>query len=777
MEASGLSRATQRQLLAAGAAIVLLTVLFYSNSFRVPLFFDDSVHIKTNPTIRDFSRMVSGLTRTNRPLALFLNWINFQVGGLKPFGYHLVNLAIHLANCVLIYLLLVFTPKNTGTQREIETLRVKAAFAAAIFFALHPMHTMAVTYVIQGRMVGTATLGVLLSILLYRRAVVRDRPHLFILAFLAFLFGLGGKESAGMAPLLCLVYDRLFLAGREYGFRRARIAYHLAGFAVVLFAGVLVLFYHQKTETTGFATRETTPLGYLFTQFGVIVTYLRLLVFPATLKIHHQITDARGLFYPETLVPLAFLLIVAGFFLWLGKRDRRFAFGILWFFLALAPTSSIIPIVDRIFEYRAYLPSLGFCFIIAATLEQVKMTKRGWVGVLVVIPLLWGVRTYDRNLDWQDPWEMYILEARTYSPNHYRALTLAMNTLADAGRNPEALIVAKKLLKVKPIFQDARLMLGRDALRRKDYEEAEAHFLLALKGKKERLKHVTYSWLGLLETQRGNTRAAEQYFKNSLKREKSYLFAIKYLGKLAQGRGDTGEAEEWYLKAFSLFPDNPNIALTLAGTLVANNKPQRAIEVYKKTLRWNRKNTRILNELGVLLYRAGRPRDALVYLRKAARLKPHNPRFTENLANCLFAAGDYREAQKVYLRFIEMEPRHSGMARAFLGRSLLHLGRVDEGLARLAESCKRPDGDVEACFELGLFHTHFKRYQKAAAAYKDFLSKGGEPHRGYYNLGMLYLDKLGDPKRGLDYLSRSLKAKPDQEFASTIRERLSQKGR
>ena len=431
--------------------IVLAGLAAYATTFTMTFNFDDTSNILGNPTIRNFSALGFGpLLRSSRAVGNLSFLLNYQLHGTSVFGYHLLNLLIHLASALLLYWLVILlgrawpwpaTVPGDGTRLNLTPV----ALWAALLFVVHPVQTQAVTYIVQ-RFTSLATCFYLAAVCCYcsaRLAQVRKEPGSrravivwFSLSLVAVLLAMRTKEIAFTVPFAILLVELLFFPGKL----RHRLA--MAG----AFLATLVVIPLTLIGTKGSlgemiaaldgVTKVQTIMGradYLFTQFRVIVTYLRLLLWPVNQNLDYDYPVFHTFLTPP--VYLSFLLLLSlmllGLFLLFKSRrggsgapwQRLIAFGIFWFFLALAVESSFIPIIDVIFEHRVYLPSAGFFIAAAAAMEWLRLSLRGrqslvWVTAAVVVLVL-AVATVRRNQVWQNEISLWS-DVCAKSPNNPR---------------------------------------------------------------------------------------------------------------------------------------------------------------------------------------------------------------------------------------------------------------------------------------------------------------------------------------------------------------------
>jgi tetratricopeptide (TPR) repeat protein len=336
-------------------------VLLFGASINDPFHFDDALILKDS-NVTNSARWSHFLNPLHlRQLTFFSFYLNYLFGGDSPAGFHLVNIGLHIANAVLLFVLL---------GRFLETWI--AAAAAAIFLA-HPIQTEPVLYIYQ-RSVLIACLFSLLALI-----ALAERRHGWAAVF--FFCAFEGKESAVGVPLaVALLWNHPY-----------RIP--MAAAATGLGAAALGLLAYWDESTVGIGTMETiTPFSYFMTQTRVVYTYMRLLFVPYPQSLEYEFHT----FWPALQIPgLAAILIGAW---WLSRSDtwRVPGLAVLAFFLLLAPTSSLIPSADAAFEHRLYLPMLAFA---TAAAWAISRLPRRTIVAGVLLPVC-AMLTVQRGTVW-----------------------------------------------------------------------------------------------------------------------------------------------------------------------------------------------------------------------------------------------------------------------------------------------------------------------------------------------------------------------------------------
>ncbi|WP_415909900.1 tetratricopeptide repeat protein [Oleiharenicola sp. Vm1] len=426
----------------AAALLALLTVAAYLNSFRGQFLFDDVPSIVTNPALHSLGQSLlpsadGGLTTSGRPLLALSFALNYAVSGVEVWSYHLVNLALHLANGLLLAGIVRRTLRQPAFAPRWQADAPAVAFIAAALWLLHPLQTESVTYVVQRAESLVALCYLAAGWFLIRVHEEPGRRAWPVAAFLACLAGMAAKEVMATAPLALALYDRLFLAGswRETWARRGWLHVALAGTWLLL--GALVLTTAGRGGTAGFGTAVSVR-DYALTQFSAIAHYLRLFVWP-----HPLVLDYGTALVTEwtRVLPAAVLVLgLLGASLWAVGRGRAAGFGGLFFFLVLAPSSSVIPIATQTMaEHRTYLPLAGLCVLVAAA-GVAGLRARVWIGFAGVAAAL-GAATVARNAAYASRVALYE-DLAVRCPTNARALAL----LADYHQREGNLEAAQRWL-------------------------------------------------------------------------------------------------------------------------------------------------------------------------------------------------------------------------------------------------------------------------------------------------------------------------------------------
>lgn len=430
-------RASDR--LARTALVVLpaLALIAYHGSFRVPFVFDDFGTVVDQKVVQSLwpPRWAFAL----RPMAMLSFALNWRVGGASPIGYHIVNLAIHVAAALVLFDLVrraLALPAMRATWSPGQAGAV--ALIASAVWIVHPLHTSAVAYVVH-RFESLASLFYLVTLDGFVRGVGSPRPwRAWSVAIVASVLGCLTKEIVVTAPITVLLLDRCLIAGsfREALRRRWRTYLGLASCWAVLAIEVTSV---PGNPSQGFSQHGLSSLEYARSQLGVLVYYLRLCIWPWPLCIDYYdwpVARSLGDVAPQAaaVVALAALAVVA--------LVRRPPIGLLAasFFILLAPTSTVLPLLNELVaERRMYLPLAAVIVLATAAGFRALRGRGAGAFALVAIPVVVSVGvTIARVRQMRSAIDLFeqTIRVRPNNPRAHYNLGLAYQ---EAGRIDDAL--------------------------------------------------------------------------------------------------------------------------------------------------------------------------------------------------------------------------------------------------------------------------------------------------------------------------------------------------
>jgi tetratricopeptide (TPR) repeat protein len=453
--------------LGAYTVLVCAVCAVYANALRATFQFDDYNVIVGNPVVHSWPAWWADVGHGIRPLLKAAYTLNWTLGP-DAFGFHLVNVLVHAANTLLIY---VFSRKLFGASRLTpDALRINpqtphpsplthpAALVAALLFAVHPVQTEAVTY-ITGRSVSLMALCYLGSLLAYvqaRDASGRQRGWLSALSLVLFILAVAVKEIAVTLPAALLLWE--WAAGGRPPWRVVlrRQAWHW----LLLGAAAGWLLWHPGYRALlAYSLAVRSLHDAVLTQIHGIAYLLSRLVWIHHLNIDPDLPVLTG-WTPGLIAE--FLALAAGVVVGMGclRRYPWAGFGILWVCLHLLPTNSVVPRLDVANERQLYLAGWGVFLLVGGGLASLwRIAPRPVMAVSVALVIWLGTATVQRNEAYQTEvslWEATVRE----SPAKPRAYNNLGYAYALAGRPQEAEAAYQAALRLSPDFTLARQNLA-----------------------------------------------------------------------------------------------------------------------------------------------------------------------------------------------------------------------------------------------------------------------------------------------------------------------------
>lgn len=610
-----------------GALLILLIVLAYANTLHVPLLFDDEPSIAKNESIRHLSTAFSppknGEPVTGRPLLNATFALNYALTGLSLPGLHLTNILIHALAALALFGVIRRTLQLPAFREKISRSATLFAWFAAAFWALHPLQTESVTYLSQRAesLVGFFYLFALYSFIRANEASA-SRRWLWLTWF-ACLAGVATKEVMVTFPVVALLYERTFLRNsfRECWQRHSRL--YLALVSTWLLLGWLVASGGVRGNTVGFAG-NVTWWGYLCTQSYAIIRYLFLAVWPGSLTFDYGplvIKNPLTIALCGTLV-LA-LLAAAGIAL---KRRHALGFIGAWYFLILAPTSSLVPVITQTMaEHRLYLPLAALTVGTTALLWHCpRKIQFGAMGALVLAS---GFITFQRNHTYHSAtalWEDTVAKR----PQNPRALNNLGLLYVKQKRFDEGVATLRKVLALDPGTTETNYNLGYALACLGRDDEALKYYEAALAAKADNLDALVNYAAALLRLGRIDESITQN--RAALRLAPQQTEAHHNLGQALVRTGHVEEGVDHLYKAVQLAPDDDGFFRVFVANLLEAGRPADAISACETRLHQN-PSADLYTYLGVLYAQNRQLEKARAAFVAALGLDPSHAEAKQNL--------------------------------------------------------------------------------------------------------------------------------------------------
>ncbi|MEW4563232.1 tetratricopeptide repeat protein [Bremerella sp. JC770] len=457
------------------------SVICYHQTIDFPFHFDGQQHIVENPNIGELSW--NNFPSRSRSLVSTSWRLNYRVSGKNPFGYHLVNIAIHTASGLLLFGLVYRTLRFDSLPNRYRDQAGILSGIIALVWTVHPLQTQAVTYIIQRY---ESLMGMLLFLAVFCLACSANSSRKWLWfggCVLACYLAMVSKEVAVVLPLLLLWYDRAFISPSWKSLARNHFPLHIAAFCTWL---VLLPIAGQSEQTlqhhnVAYVVETSLVDGqvveqsvgswdYLLSQPQAILLYLRLVLVPYGQSLDHGWRATTTL--TQAALPGMIILVLLGCTFWSMFKYPRWSFLGGWFFLVLAPTSSILPIKDVAVEHRMYVPSAavlalvvllvfeGLCRQYGSRKQAVGQIRRSMLVAGVATTLLLAGVTLARNEVYRTRlgiWQDVVAKAPDFARGHYGIA----RTFVDAGQLELAVPPLQRALELDPAYAEAYVTLGR----------------------------------------------------------------------------------------------------------------------------------------------------------------------------------------------------------------------------------------------------------------------------------------------------------------------------
>jgi tetratricopeptide (TPR) repeat protein len=565
--------------------------------------------------------------------------------------YRRSNVIFHCLSGILVYivvlLLLRLRPKNSF----INTYATVIASITSALFLLHPVQTQTVSYVIQGQLEGLSALFSLLVILTIIILLTQAETRLAKIALTIIMLALcvmscGTKEITIVLPFLIPLIDWFFIAQGSWKAIKNHLLVHIL-VAITVWGCYLWLlgknfFMYvfslsiEHTNTIGNVITESvnqkiTAGPFFISQFKVILHYLFMFVWPFSISVDYDWRLCNNITAPDCFIPLFILLFIFGFIVWTLKKNyiNLIAFGLLWFFICLAPRSTIMPSTELMADYKTYLASIGWLFVIAfaivygyqqSTQKYPLLKNNSVIAVLIFASLaVLSLSTYTRNKVWRSGLEFWadIVEKAPNKARGYNNYGVHLLTNNDSAK---AIWAFKRAIQLEPTtYPDPYNNISAAYA-------LSGHLDLAVQALRTSI-HINpyqpkaYNNIGIYLMQKGFDALAEKAFAQAIALYPHYGKAYFNLGRLYLKTNHQADAWQSFKNACTIadYDTNPECVFTYAHMSMNLRKFDEAIKGYTML----------------------------------AHLQPLDTTSTLNLADCYAVTQQYDQAATLYQQLLD----------------------------------------------------------------------------------------------------------------------------
>jgi tetratricopeptide (TPR) repeat protein len=634
--------------------LVIVTFVAYQPTWRAGFIWDDDDHLTANPamTAPHGLRMIWSSLAVSRyyPLTLTSFWVQHRLWGLNPLPYHLINVALHATNGILIFFVL-------------RRLRIRAAWLAAMAWALHPVNVESVAWITELKNTQSG-LFFFLAVWCFLRFEAGARRRWYGLALVCGLAALSSKPSTVALPLallLCVWWER--------GSWKPADILRVAPFFILALGMSALTVVEQRgpIETVGAAEWNLGMAQRVVLAGKAAWFYASKILWPARLTFvyPHWELDAGAVL---SWLPLAGL-VVGGAFLWVWRRQywaRTGLFGCGFFVLSLLPVLGFFDVFYFRYSYVAdhfqYLACIGLISLVASTGAAIcerageRGRRLGVAGGTIALLLL-GVCTWRQAHVYQSL-ETLWRDTLMKNPQCWMAHNNQGAVLFEQEKISEAIGQYEQALQIKPDFADAHNNLGLALVRLGRVREAIEHYEQALQLKPDFAD--AHNNLGVALKDQGRLAEAMEHYEQALRLNSDFAEAHKNLGMALARLGWISEAAEHWEEAVRITPNDAEAHYDLGVVLARLGRKQEAIGHYEQAVRIKTDFAEAHNNLGLALAQLGRMSEAAREWEEVLRITPDNAEAHINLGNALVGLGRAAEGIGHYKKALEIDPKNAG---------------------------------------------------------------------------------------------------------------------
>ncbi|XP_018332006.1 transmembrane and TPR repeat-containing protein CG4050 [Agrilus planipennis] len=764
---------------ALSAIIVLTSVMVYHNSCYCGFVFDDISAIKDNRDLRTHTPLVNIFFndfwgtpmhkeqshKSYRPLTVLTFRWNYYFQQLEPLGYHLVNVVFHAVVCLLYFRLCSIF------------LSEMSSFMAAMLFTVHPIHTEAVTGVV-GRAETLSSVFFILAFLVYNKAAKQKKStgwRYMGLCTLCVAMAMLCKEQGITVTGVCAVYEIFALQKVQFSDIKHTLKVALTGktpfhlpwssdatkrLLLLAFTTLCLLFVRLQvmgaqlpvfTRFDNPASVSPTPTRQLTYNY-LISLNLWLLLFPCdlccdwtmgTVPLIESLLDPRNL---GTLIGYIFIATFAWTAFTSENRQKAVVLimGLALMALPFLPASNLFfPVGFVVAERVLYMPSMGFCLLIAYGLNCISQRKSKRLAGLIFVLLLitHGCKTYLRNWDWETEYSIFVSGLKVNQRNA-KLFNNVGHALESQGNYKEALKYFHTAVSVQEDDVGAYINVGRTYNHLKMFKEAEEAYLKAK---------------SLLP----KAKPGESYQARIAPNHLNVFLNLANL--ISKNSTRLEEADMLYRQAISMRSDYTQAYINRGDILIKLNRTKEAQEVYERALLYDRNNPDIYYNLGVVFLEQGKASQALAYLDKALDIDPEHQQALLNSAILLQELGRPELRKMARERLLKLLQKDGSNERVHFNLGML---AMDDKNAEEAEHWFRRAVHLKpdfrsALFNLALLLADDQRPLEAAPFLNQLVKYHPDHIKGLILLGDIYINNIKDLDAAENCYKRILELDPE----------------
>lgn len=637
----------------------------YANSLSNDFVFDDESVVLGDPSITNLSNIPKYFTaqegfhkvigRYYRPVVSSTYAVDYAIWDLKPFGFHLTNVLIHIINSLLFLKLLfmVFGIDAVKTQKP----KLFAVIFAGLVFAVHPIHTEAVSWV-SGRTDSLSFTFFTASFIYYLKYSADSKTVNYLWVVFYFILSLLAKEMAITLPVVIVLYDIAVNKGFKWELLRKKIWIYvsLGAVAVIyLYLRWLILKDVPQRETY-FYFYGKDALTVFYTMLQTIPLYFRLLVFPVSLLYHYNVymPYQSSIASVDVIIAIVFVIIMIAAALLIFRKYPLISFSVLFVFVTLLPVMNIVPTMNFMAERFLYIPSAALSITLAVLFVKLysKSTNTILIAVLSAIVLYYSYLTFERNFDWKDNDSLFL--SADGKPGSLTYVNIG-NIYANKQEYDKAEELYRKAIALRDETLLANTNLGKIYLIKGNFDSAyyyiyKSHLL-------DTLSPEPMFALSQLYVNKNKIPEAIWWLEKIQKITPNYLNSAQMLDELKKSQLTEGNIQG--------FPNVPNENLKISALEqdsyqnYQQKNYDKAIEELKELVKLNPLGAAgYYNNIGISCLEQNKLEDAKKYFELAIEKEKNFSTAYNNLGNVYEQLGNKEKARENYLKAIETDPNN-----------------------------------------------------------------------------------------------------------------------
>ena len=767
-----------RQLVLPALVLVVITVAAFAPVVHAGYIWDDDGYLTGNPHLKNAAGLFDmwfrlGSTTMYVPTVFTTLWVGYQLWGLAPLGYHVVNVAFHVGCVLLLWVVL-------------RRLEVRGAWLAAALFGVHPVMVESVAWVVELKNVQSVFFS-LLALLAYMRFSpldgtpppdVRTRRVAYVLALLFFAVALLAKPVVVAVPPAILI-----LIWWKRGRIRKGDLLSVVPFLAMGLAAALVAVYveHYYGGATGTAWRLSV-LERILVSGRAVWFYAAKLALPVNLLSVYPRWQVSTSAWWQYLFPIGAAALIGALWYWRDRFGRGPLAAVLCFGVLVSPLVGIFNVAYHLYSFVAdhfqYHAAPALLALFASGVASLRAWNGRRLGRAVdigsgVLLLVLAILTSRHVQTFRDE-KTRCLKTIEGNPGAWSAMYNLGLKLKAEGDPRAALHWYAEALKVAPGNPEVLNNAGVALVSLGDTPEAIRHYREALRlAPAYALAHsnLAGALAGL-----GDRQSAIREYEEALRIKPGSAEAHRNLAKVLAADGRVEDAVREFREALRIAPDDADAHHNLGITLDRAGRFDEAVAECREALRISPGDAAILKDLGTSLANAGRLGDAINQYQEALRLEPENAETHNGLAMALAWAGRPEEAAREFEASLRLNPNYADAHNNF-GTLLASQGRIQEAIAQFEQAARLRPGSAKAHANLGMALASAGRLREAVEEYREAvrLEPGSAASHEGLGVGLAQTGRLDEAiaefEHALEIDPGSVSARKNLDLARGLRAR------